>query len=419
MTLVGPKRAQSIKVDLRHAILMIARSLDYVGIDDPNHGHRVGYIAFECAKRLGWSESRREFIYFAGLLHDCGVSSTNEHKKLLAQLEPESPEEHCVRGYEYLQSCIVLRPFAAPVRYHHTPWAALAKVSLDNAERDAAALIALADRVDFMRKRFSDDAHPDSVVLHEDQIAAEILENSGSLFCPEFATTMAEIVKVDGFWFKMDQGFIESLAMQMGGKGGYDVPLSVSETINLATFMARIVDAKSPFTYQHSERVALVASELAGDMGYDRDGQQQILVAGLLHDLGKLRVADGVLHKPDKLTEQEYIVIKRHVVDTWLALDSCFPGSRIPLWAANHHEKLDGTGYPNKLAGDEIDLPSRIIAVADIFQALAQNRPYRGRMKLPDILGIMEPQAAAHKLDDTVFAALRRRADHYYTLATD
>lgn len=408
-----------INIDLRHLIMMVARALDYVGIDDLNHGHRVGYIAYECAKVLGWANSRQEFIFLAGLLHDCGVSSTSEHLRLLEGMEPEGTEGHCIRGYKYLQECLVLQPFANVVRHHHTRWDKLVDIpEMDGPDRDSAALVFLADRVDIMRARYMDDNHPNSVILYGERIAENVMEYSGKLFNPEHAEAMAELVLKDGFWFTMEQAFIEDIGSSFGQDQSYDMPLMIEEVINLAKFMSRIVDAKSPFTYQHSENVAKVATELAADFELDTWDQQQIQVAALLHDMGKLKVPDSTLHKPDHLDDHEYSTIKRHVVDTKLALRNCFIDSPIPDWAANHHERIDGSGYPYRLSGEQLDLPSRIIAIADIFQALAQDRPYRGRLNFDEISSMMKKMVDENQLDSEVYNKIETRPDHYYDLAT-
>jgi HD-GYP domain-containing protein (c-di-GMP phosphodiesterase class II) len=291
------EQSNMVNVDLRHVIMMIARALDYVGIDDFNHGHRVGYIAYECAKSLGWAENRQEFIFLAGLLHDCGVSSTSEHMRLLSGLEPEQAEGHCVRGYEYLNNCVVLRPFSAIARYHHTRWDELVTLDIDPVDRDTAALICLADRVDFLRSRYIDETHPDSVILHGQRISECVMAQSGKLFNPEYAEVLSNLSHIEGFWFNMDQAFIEDMGLSMGGGSSYDMPLNIAEVTNLATFMSRVVDAKSPFTHEHSERVALISKELASDLDLTTWEQQQIFVSGLLHDLGKLRVPEEILQK--------------------------------------------------------------------------------------------------------------------------
>lgn len=407
----------TIDVDLRHVIVMIARALDFVGIDDHNHGHRVGYIAGECARRLGWPADRREFVFLAGLLHDCGVSSTTEHLGLLEGMEPEDVTDHCLRGQRYLNDCRLLAPFAEVVRQHHTRWDTLKDLDLPREDKETAALILMADRVDVLRAAHLDVSHPDTIVLHGGQIAASLEEYSGGLFCPEFVDVMKELVTVDGFWFTMDQSVIEDQVMAFDQDEAYDQPLDSVEVASLAYFMSRIVDAKSAFTHQHSERVAVVARELAADLGLSSDDQEQIHIAGLLHDIGKLRVPDQTLHHPGPLTAEQYSEVKRHVVDTKLALKRCFPSSSIPDWASNHHEKLDGTGYPYKLTGEQLDLPSRIIAVADIFQALVQERPYRGRLSFAEVDLIMGPMVRAGKLDATVYGRIESRPGHYYETA--
>jgi putative nucleotidyltransferase with HDIG domain len=413
----GP--SQLVEIDLRHIIMMIARALDYVGVDDFNHGHRVAYIAYRCAQQLGWSESRQEYIFFAGLLHDCGVSSTSEHMRLLGGMEPEGAESHCVRGAKYLNSSAVLRPFVEPVRYHHTKWDILVDMDIEPAERDSASLLCLADRVDFLRARYMDENHPDSVILHGEHIADNVLAHSGTVFNPAYCEAMSELSRIEGFWFSMDQSFIEDAGMSMGGDGSYHMPLDIEEVINVAMTMSKIVDAKSPFTFEHSSKVASIAKELADDLGYSIGTQQQILVAGLLHDVGKLRVPDGILHKPEKLDQNEFSTMKRHAVDTQLALRYCFKDSSIPDWASNHHEKLDGSGYPFHLKGDQLDQPSRIIATADIFQALAQNRPYRGRLTYNEIMEIMQAMVSENKIDGDVLGLIQKRPLDYYHLATE
>jgi len=397
---------------------MIARALDYVGIDDYNHGHRVGYIAYECAKKLEWAESRQEFVFFAGLLHDCGVSSGSEQKRLLGDLDPKGPKGHCMRGHQFLDNCVVLRPFAEACRYHHTPWHKLKDLDIDPVDRDAAALIFLADRVDTIRKGLVEGVHPDTIILHSQRIVEEVQARSGTLFKPEYCQALVELVELEGFWYSMNQEFIEDIGISLNSSGTYDMRLSIAEVINLAMFLSRIGDAKSPFTSHHSERVALIASELSAEMNLSEWDQKQIQVAGLLHDVGKLGVPDEILEKKGKLDDSEFARMKRHIVDTRMALRWCFKDSPIPDWAANHHERLDGTGYPYRLTEADLDLPSRIMAVADIFQALAQKRPYRERMEYPEILKIMTPLAANGKIDGDVFGVIQNRIDDYYELAT-
>jgi putative nucleotidyltransferase with HDIG domain len=140
------------------------------------------------------------------------------------------------------------------------------------------------------------------------------------------------------------------------------------------------IDAKDPYTSGHSERVARIACRLAEEMGIQPPKRSDLYLAGLLHDIGKIGIDDELLNKPAPLTPQEYRQIQAHVeigvtiLKDLKKLHHILPGVR------HHHENLDGSGYPDQLSGEEIPLEARILAVADAFDAMSSNRPYRKRL---------------------------------------
>lgn len=406
-----------IRIDARHAFLTIAKALDYVGVDDVNHAHRVAYMAYECAKRLGWPQAEQERVFYAGLIHDCGVISTQEHMRILSNLAPQDADAHCIRGAEALQQTSLLASFSTIVRYHHTPWRQLKALDISEQDKRQTALIHIADRVDFLRARYIDERHPEIITLHEGIIAENIRHHVEDLFEPEMADAMVQCINTDGFWYLMDHDRIERMATEFESYTPFNTMLSIHEVTELARFLAHIVDAKSPFTFQHSDKVALVAKALAKDAKLSDMDADQLYVAGLMHDVGKLRTPDEILHSPGKLSDQERSIIKRHTVDTMMTLEGLFPNSKIGEWASNHHERLNGTGYPYSLAEDELDTPSRIIAVADVFQALSQKRPYKGRMSIEEVMQILDKMVAAHELDSEIVELLRTRQTEYYAIA--
>ena len=408
-----------IQIDLRQALLMIARTLDYVGMDDINHGHRVAYIAYECARKMGWQENKARHAYYTGLIHDCGVSSTSEHNILVSEMQPELTAQHCIRGYEALTKVSTLASFATAVRYHHTPWVQLKQLDLSEEDKAIAALVFLSDRLDFLRAEFLQNNHHELITLHEEMISETILAHSGKLFPEEFVAAMDTLIHTDGFWYNMDPVYIEMMALADDHEAKYLQQLDISDINQLAQFIARIVDAKSAFTYQHSERVALLSKMLAEDAGLSHREQELIYVAGLLHDIGKLRTPDEILNKHAKLTKEEYSRIRRHTVDTQHVLQNFFPNSKIGNWASNHHERLDGSGYPYNKTAEELDLPSRIIAVADIFQALSQKRPYRGRLPVEQVLHLIQPLVDKGQLDQEVFRMITSQPERYYQAACE
>ncbi|EJL6402847.1 TPA: HD domain-containing phosphohydrolase [Vibrio parahaemolyticus] len=404
----SPDAIAGFEVDLKQALIWVARALDYVGVDDTHHSHRVAYIAYQCALALNWDLKKAEFCYFAGMIHDCGVSETQEHKMLLDELIPQDAKAHCLRGYQTLKQCRLLGQFAVPVLYHHTHWDELQHLDLPEFEKDVAALLYLSDRLDFMRARYVMNCHCDIVTLHEELIAECVLANAGTLFNPVMCEAMVKLIMTDGFWFAMESENIETIGLNFKSIDWLQKQLTIWDMNSLGLFLARIVDAKSPFTYQHSQKVAELSRYLAGKLGLDEHDQEMLFIAGLVHDIGKLKTPDEILHKEGALSKQEYTRIKRHTIDTQLALHKVFPNAKIAEWASNHHERLDGSGYPYHKTAEELDIPSRIIAIADVFQALSQDRPYRGRMSQTQIAEIMDDLIEQNKLCAHVYEVLEQ-----------
>lgn len=149
MEAVKPVMLETFSVNLNQALIWVARALDYVGVDDLHHNHRVAYIAYQCAKLMGWDKKKQEFTFLAGLIHDCGVSQTAEHSHLISDLVPSESERHCHTGYQALEECEILAQFANIILYHHTDWLRLQEAPISPYEKEVTALIYLADRFDF------------------------------------------------------------------------------------------------------------------------------------------------------------------------------------------------------------------------------------------------------------------------------
>ena len=157
--------------------------------------------------------------------------------------------------------------------------------------------------------------------------------------------------------------------------------------------LAASIDARDPLTAGHSEKVTEYSLGIARELGLGETYCEVISIAGLLHDYGKIGVRDDILKKPGKLTSEEYLEIRSHAKKTKLILDQMNFSeeySEIPLLAGAHHEKVDGSGYPNGLKGEEIPLGARIIAVADVFEALTSKRHYRDPMPIDEAIDILK-----------------------------
>ncbi len=141
--------------------------------------------------------------------------------------------------------------------------------------------------------------------------------------------------------------------------------------------LVRTIDAKDRYTNGHSIRVARYSREIARRLNKSEKEQEEIYYAGLLHDVGKIRIPAAVINKPGKLTDEEYEMLKIHPVTSYHILKDIYDDKTIALGAKFHHERYDGKGYPNGLTGDNIPEIARIIGVADTYDAMTSNRSYR------------------------------------------
>lgn len=183
----------------------------------------------------------------------------------------------------------------------------------------------------------------------------------------------------------------------------------------VAQAFAEIIDAKSPFTYSHSSNVALYACAMGEHLGFDAETLRRTRRAALLHDIGKVGVSNRILDKNGPLTDAERAAVQAHPSFTWEILGRVSAFAPFARQAATHHEKLDGSGYPWKLTGDDLDRPSRALVVADIYEALTATRPYRAGLSADTALAILEKERGT-TLDADAIDALSACAR---TLAAD
>ena len=146
-----------------------------------------------------------------------------------------------------------------------------------------------------------------------------------------------------------------------------------------AASLAKAVDARDAYTGSHSERVADLAARIATRLGVDREQVELTRLAGSLHDLGKLAIPEEILRKPGPLSETERLVLERHPQIGFRMLES-LGVDPVADWVLHHHERWDGSGYPDGVSGEEIPLGARIIFVADAYDAMTSDRVYRGRL---------------------------------------
>jgi len=222
----------------------------------------------------------------------------------------------------------------------------------------------------------------------------------GRLFDPVVVDALLAISRDRGFWASLGEADVSRW------EPADRLLRADDERIDrIAEAFARVIDAKSPFTASHSVRVAEIAVGIGGVLGFDAVVQRDLRRAGLLHDIGKLAISNRILDKPGKLTDDEFAAVKEHPAYSLRILERAPCFAAIADLAADHHERIDGTGYPRRLAGDALDMPVRVLAVADVFEALTADRPYRGPLPVEKALDIVAWEVPG-RLDRSAFAAL-------------
>jgi HD-GYP domain-containing protein (c-di-GMP phosphodiesterase class II) len=224
---------------------------------------------------------------------------------------------------------------------------------------------------------------------------------SGTWFDPDLVVALRAFRRDTAFWESLAEPDLtrwepEDLVMTLDSDG----------LTEIATAFAGIVDAKSSWTYFHSDRTSLIATSMGAALGLDADELGDLRRVGLLHDIGKLAVSNRILDKPSKLTDAEYARVKEHPLFTQWVLERVSAFEWLAPVAGAHHERLDGSGYPRGLTAYELTLPMRMLAVADVYEALTADRPYRHALSEDEALEIILRDVPA-RLDAEAFEALR------------
>lgn len=235
---------------------------------------------------------------------------------------------------------------------------------------------------------------------------AEVTRRSGKWFDPALIVALDGIADSAEFWEVMQSPDVSERVFALE-------PARLIRSVeddyldDIADAFAQVVDAKSPFTSGHSKRVALVTELIAEELNLPAQRKRWLVRAALLHDVGKLGVSNEILDKPGKLEPEEWAIVRGHPTAGAEILSRIGVFASMAKIAREHHERIDGTGYPQRLKDDEIDLETRIVTTADVFDALTADRPYRKAIATVDALAIMRADVGK-AIDSDCLAALER-----------
>jgi len=428
---------------LSEVLSALSYVLDMVEGQPPGHTLRSCFIGMRIGERLGLGEEERSALFYALLSKDTGCSSNASRVANLFGADDFAVKKD-FKVVDWSRFSETVRYAARNVSPGGGPWSKLRRfVSLGTqGQRGARQLVHIrceqgagivrllgfpeetAQAIYNLDEHWDGAGHPHGLRGEEIPLLARIcgLAQTAEVFYTEFGPSQAEEMARTRRkrWFDPDLVDV-FLAEARGGRlwmelASPDLLETISrmeppDRVKLATperlddvayAFARIIDAKSPFTYEHSEGVASVTTKLAVHMGFPQDEVRDQRRAALLHDIGKLGISNRILDKPGRLTDEEFEKIKEHSALTYGILDRVSPFRHLADLAASHHERLDGSGYHRGLSAKDLDTPARILAVADVFDALSSDRPYRAAMPPEKVFSILESDG--HLCPETVQA---------------
>lgn len=380
----------------------VANTLDIIEQDlfgvATNHSKRLAYISVKMAHELLLTNEQIFDLASLAMMHDNGASMKILHDNLKGTTKEkidilESRKEHCIIGEDNIRNFPFLTKPLNIIRYHHEKYDGSGFFSLS---KDAiplmAQIIALADTLDLafdMRKP-----------LNKEIIGMFINEHKNKFFSPMVSDAFCNISEQDKFWEDLLDENIDISLKKVIPKYNHKLDYNVIHTMTKT--LSRIIDAKSRYTRIHSSGLSEKIEKMAKFYRMSSIMTMKLIIATDLHDLGKLAISNRLLDKPENLSKEEYEEIQKHPDITRQCLQSIKGFEEITIWASNHHEKLDGSGYPKGLKAQDLDFNSRLVACLDIYQALREERPYRKSMDHIKAMGILRSMVEVGQMDKRI-----------------
>jgi len=384
-------------IRLDSLIKSIAAALDCVEQEllgaSTNHGKRIAVLCAKMGKVLG--KNPEEIMSFAlcALLHDNALTEYILAQRTGAHYDPVM-KKHCEYGQRNVDTLGFKTNVKDFILYHHERADGKGPFGIQEGEGPLdAELIAVADSIDVAHHL--QRLEQGELTFVRNIIAQEI----GKKYSKAAANTMLEILDWPMILSLKDDVIHETVEAAFIP---WVVDVEAHTLFNLAGFITKIIDYKSIFTRKHSTQIAIKAWFMGGYYKYDKTKQIKFYIAAAFHDIGKLKTPTNILEKPGKLNDEEYLIIKEHVRETYELLKDIDGFQSICDWASNHHEKLNGGGYPFGKNADELDFNSRLIACIDVYQAVSEERPYHPARNHEDTMQILFKMAEAGELDKNI-----------------
>ncbi len=391
-----------LELDLSKCVKAFSLALDLAEMDffrvGHNHSQRLAYIALNIGEVLGLSVQEREELFLTAMLHDNALT--------MAAMQAEDSRfellrEHCVMGEENIGQFPLIEPGRNVIRFHHENYDGSGVFGISG---DEIPLLSRIIRLsDFVESRLN-------AVVFELRKPESVRENveryKGWLFCPQVAEAFIEASGNDRFWSDLSFHCMDGVLFRA-------MPEIVhtclwDDVVRVSAVFAEIIDSKSVFTTSHSRGVTERVDVMCEHYGFNGLRRTKLHIAANLHDIGKLYIPGAILNKPYKLDSADFMEVRKHPYFTRLVLDGIPGFEEISRWAANHHEKLNGGGYPEGLKGDELDFESRLMGVVDVYHALVEDRPYRKGMSHERASKVLDHMVRNGDIDPQIAGDVKR-----------
>jgi HD-GYP domain-containing protein (c-di-GMP phosphodiesterase class II) len=370
----------------------LSLTMDLVEQATNEHAIRVASITFNLGRHLGEDKVRLRNIYYAGLLHDIGQIGTPDDilrkPKNLTISEQAAIWMHPHVGYEIIREVPTLAGAANLIRWHHERWDGTGYPDglLWEEIPLGAQLLCICDALDALLS-----PRPWRQALPMDDAIKELTRFQGMQFSPGYVAALLDLVESKGFesLTSIDEASHELLKRVTVADDDFK-NLSGQKIMNIVGLFSRIIDARHKYTRGHSRRVASLSKEIGAELGLSDIDLFKLEIAGLLHDAGKVKVPSRIIDKVGKLTDDEREIIWEYPLVSERIVSTIGPLFDLGKVVRHHHERFDGSGYPDGLKGEEIPLFSRILAVADSYDAMATDRAYRKALPMERIIREMQ-----------------------------
>ena len=372
--------------DMREILKGFANAMNLLNPEVPKNHQRVAYLSYNLAAEMGYKEEDRIQLIFASIFYDAGLS-----------VLPERDDDGIMVTYrfdEITKASVSIIGNTPKLAFVNKILLGVAEDDIENFMDEQPGRVKVLNKILYLADAVSKLLDYKRAVLNQiSDVSEDISEMAGDDIPVEVVEAFLRLTKKEYVWMDLmhqPEVFLDYIPANQ--------EISLDEAIEYARIMSRIIDYRSSFTAMHSSGVVVTAVRLAELIGMSEVECKMIMIAGYLHDIGKLTIPKSVLEKNDKLTDEEFNIVKEHAYYTYLMLKNIRGFENIGKWASLHHEKLNGTGYPFGYSADDIPMGARIMAVADIFSAVAEIRPYRLGMPKDKVIEILMDGAGSGAL---------------------